>query len=78
MTLTDLNKKMIAEVSGFTGAPSLMLRLAKVGLRSKQRIRLLRAAPFQGPLLIEEMSSGGKMMVAKNLAENVLVRLVNT
>ena len=77
MTLIDLNKKMVAEVAGFTGTPSLMLRLAKVGLRSKQKIRLLRSAPFQGPLLIEEMASGGKMMVAKSLAQNVLVRLVD-
>jgi len=51
-------------------------RLDAFGLCVGSRVRLLRLAPFHGPLLIEECTSGARTMMARAMARGIEVREV--
>jgi Fe2+ transport system protein FeoA len=46
------------------------------GLYEGGRVRVVRAAPFAGPLLIEDAGNGARIMAARGMAAQVEVREV--
>ena len=56
-------------VCKIAGGRHLMARMSGFGIREGTRIRLIRSAPFQGPLLVEVMASGAKVMIGQEIAQ---------
>ena len=73
MKLSDLTAGAVAEVKNLGEDREFTLKMNSMGIHQQDKIRLLRAGPFGGPLLIEELNHGGKIMVAKGLAQNIEV-----
>jgi Fur family ferric uptake transcriptional regulator len=66
-----------AVVTSLSGDSESKGRLATLGVQLGRRVRVLRVAPFRGPLLIEIVATGGKVMVARKLAEDIEVEYCN-
>ncbi len=58
MTLLKLESGNIAVVSKLSGGKSVITRMNDLGFREGKTIRLLRTAPFHGPLLVEDVDCG--------------------
>ena len=73
MKLSEMTQGTVAAVKHLGEDREFSLRMNALGIHPTDRIRLLRSGPFGGPLLIEELSHGGKIMVAKDLAQHIEV-----
>ena len=73
MKLSELTAGAVAEVTNLGEDRDFNLKMNSMGIHPQDRIRVLRAGPFGGPLLIEELNHGGKIMVAKGLAQYIEV-----
>lgn len=74
MTLIELHEGAVAEVTAVGGGKEIAERLQGHGLFVGQHVRVVRAAPFRGPLMIEDVKSGARMMIARDMAGFVGVR----
>jgi Fe2+ transport system protein FeoA len=73
MTLLQLKKGNIATVSKLSGGKSVIARMSDLGLREGKTIQLLRKAPFHGPLLVEDVNCGAKIMISRKIALSIEV-----
>ncbi len=73
VTLLALAEGVAAEITAVTGDARVTQRMQAMGLVAGRRVRLLRAGPFHGPLLIEEVHSGARVMIARALAAHIEV-----
>jgi Fe2+ transport system protein FeoA len=74
VTLLDLTEGAVAEVSAVGGGRALAERLEGHGVHVGRKVRVVRAAPFSGPLMIEDVESGARIMIAREMAGSVEVR----
>ena len=74
MTLLEVPEGAAAEVVAVRGQAKLAERLRGFGVHVGRRVRLVRAAPFSGPLLLEDTASGARFMIARSLAKHVEVQ----
>lgn len=74
LSLMDLKKGEIGEVASFSGVSGLTSKLNAIGIRRGDCVRRLRTGPFQGPLMVENIHSGLRVMIARELASAVKVR----
>jgi Fe2+ transport system protein FeoA len=44
-----------------------------MGLFEGRRVCVIARAPFSGPLLVEDVMTGARVMIARDLAENIEV-----
>jgi Fe2+ transport system protein FeoA len=51
--------------------------IAGLGIHVGEEIVVVRAAPFQGPILVEVPSSGVRVAMGRNMAEAVVVELAD-
>jgi len=75
MKLIALNQDQIAEIIRLSGDERIIARLHSHGVHVGQSIRLVKKAPFKGPLLLEDCQSGAKIMVSRSIAAHVEVML---
>jgi len=47
--------------------------MAGLGIREGTCLRLISAAPFSGPLLVEDTASGARVMIGRGMAASVEV-----
>jgi ferrous iron transport protein A len=73
LTLLELKEGETAIVTGITGGRTLRARIAGFGIHEGKRIRLIKAAPFHGPLLVEDTASGARTMIGRGMAASVEV-----
>ncbi len=73
LKLPELKQGDIAVVDRLNGGRKMRARMDGFGIREGKRIRLLRSAPFSGPLLVEDLSSGARIMIGRGMAEQVEV-----
>jgi Fe2+ transport system protein FeoA len=73
LTLLELKQGETAVVTGITGGRTARARMAGFGIYEGKRIRLIKAAPFQGPLLVEDTASGARTMIGRGMAGSVEV-----
>lgn len=71
LTLLELKQGETAIVTGITGGKTARSRMAGFGIHEGKRIRLIKAAPFHGPLLIEDTASGGRTMIGRGMAGSI-------
>jgi len=72
-TLLDLAAGELAEVRVLEAGP-VAERLQALGIFAGSRLRLIKAAPFSGPLLVEDAASGARIMIARAMAAGVELR----
>ena len=48
-------------------------RIQSLGLFEGRRVCLIARAPFSGPLLVEDVVTGARVMIARDLAVNIEV-----
>jgi Fe2+ transport system protein FeoA len=73
LTLLELKQGESAVVTGITGCRSARARMAGFGIHEGKRVRLIKAAPFNGPLLVEDTASGARTMISRGMAGTVEV-----
>jgi ferrous iron transport protein A len=73
MTLRDLSAGIIVEIVAFSGGMAMTQRLHAFGLFAGSRLRLVRKAPFHGPLLVEDLATGARMMIGRGMAAKIEV-----
>jgi len=57
MTLTDLNPGETGTINGIIGDTHLQYRLVELGLLSGTEVRMIKLAPFKGPVEIKIRNS---------------------
>lgn len=70
MFLVDVKAGKVVRVVGFRGA-KMNARLLQVGVYPGDRMRVLRFAPLDGPLLVEV--EGREMALGREVAARILV-----
>ncbi|HKZ43919.1 MAG TPA: FeoA family protein [Anaerolineales bacterium] len=65
----QVNEK--ARIVSFDGGHQLALKLRQYGLFVGDRVRIVRSAPFNGPILIE--SNGREIALGKGIAGKIMV-----
>ena len=73
LTLLELKQGETAVVTGITGGKTARARMAGFGIHEGKIIRLIKAAPFHGPLLVEDTASGARTMIGRGMAGTVEV-----
>ena len=74
MTLLELKEGDTAVISRISGGKGVLSRMAALGLHEGKTIRVVQAAPFRGPLLIEDVLSGARTMIGRGVASHVEIR----
>ncbi|HNR51270.1 MAG: FeoA domain protein [Deltaproteobacteria bacterium ADurb.BinA179] len=74
MTLLELKEGDTAVISRISGGKGVLSRMAGLGLHEGKTIRVVQAAPFRGPLLIEDVLSGARTMIGRGVASHVEIR----
>lgn len=73
LKLLDLKQGETALIHRLTGGRCMKARMDGFGIREGTLIRLIMAAPFHGPLLVEDVESGARIMIGRGMAESVEV-----
>ncbi len=71
--LIDVEKGVQVKIAAFSGAPGYTNRLNRFGLYPGDLARIIRQAPFDGPVLLEVR--GMEIALGKNIASHVLVEV---
>ena len=71
MNILDIENGRWVRVVGFHGGRGLELRLSQMGFLPGNKIRVIRSAPFKGPLLIQV--EGREIVLGRGVARHVLV-----
>lgn len=74
MRLLDAPQNQWLGVTAFEGGRGVQARLSQHGVFVGDRLRILRAAPLKGPLLIEV--NGREIALGLGIAEKILVEVV--
>ncbi|MBI5508075.1 MAG: ferrous iron transport protein A [Deltaproteobacteria bacterium] len=73
MTLLDLSEDEVVEIRSLPADANMARRMSSLGLFAGRRIRFVKAAPFAGPLLVEDQATGARLMIARAMAGEVEV-----
>ena len=73
MTLLDLFENEVAEIRALPDDAVAARRMNALGLYVGREIRFIKAAPFSGPLLVEDKASGARIMIARAMAQQIEV-----
>jgi Fe2+ transport system protein FeoA len=74
VTLLDVGENEVAEISALPGDAAVTKRMHALGLFRGRKIRFIKAAPFFGPLLVEDEATGARIMIARAMAREIEVR----
>ena len=71
MQLTDIQTETWVRLVGIEGQDGAEQKLAQFGLFTGDKVRVLRRAPFGGPLLLE--AGGREIAIGRQLAQRIQV-----
>ena len=71
--LTDLEPNQTAEIVSIAGGITANKRLADLGLTEGTKIKVIKKAPFYGPIKIE--IRGSRLVLGRGLASKILVKI---
>ncbi len=74
MKLLDMKEGDVATIGRITGGRRTVARMAGLGLYAGKKIRIVQAAPFRGPLLVEDLLSGSRTMIGRGIASMIEIR----
>lgn len=72
LLLTDLEPNQKGEIISIVGGFTAVKRLADLGLTSGTKIKVIKMAPFSGPIKIEV--HGSRLVLGRGLASKILVK----
>ena len=73
LTLLELGQGETAAIHALHSDGVTKKRIQSLGLFAGRRVCLIARAPFSGPLLVEDVVTGARVMIARDLAENIEV-----
>jgi len=73
--LCQLTVGQEAVIVSIGGGHGFRNRILSMGLHPGDRIKVLRASPFRGPLLIENLDQGFCLALGRGMAAKVLVEI---
>lgn len=73
MTLLDLEENDVAEIRTLPVDAAVTERIHALGLYEGKKVRFIKAGPFSGPLLVEDQTTGAKLMIARATAKKIEV-----
>ncbi|MDO9546485.1 MAG: FeoA family protein [Pelolinea sp.] len=71
MNLLNVENGKWVQVVNFRGGSGMHRRLSQLGFLPGNRVRIVRAAPFRGPLLLEV--EGREIVLGRGIASHILV-----
>jgi ferrous iron transport protein A len=71
MNLLHVDNGRWARVSSFLGGRGMEMRLSQLGFLPGNKIRVIRSAPFHGPLLVQV--EGREVVLGRGIARHILV-----
>lgn len=71
MNLLEINNGKWVKVVGLAGGRGMDRRLAQLGFLPGNKIRIIRSAPFHGPLLLDV--EGREIVLGKRVAAKIIV-----
>ena len=74
LTLDQARANSTLKITSISGGWGVRQNLNEVGLHAGDSIRILRKAPFGGPLMV--VSHGTKVAVGRQLAEKIKVEVI--
>ena len=74
MNLHELKNGETGEINGIEAGCELYRRLEDMGLIVGKKVTIIRSAPFKGPILIEIMDSGQRLMLGRNICKKILIQ----
>ena len=73
LTLLELSEGETAAIHALHSDGATRKRIQSLGLFEGRRVCLIERAPFSGPLLVEDVVTGARVMIARDLAVNIEV-----
>lgn len=73
LTLLELSEGETAAIHALHSDGATRKRIQSLGLFEGRRVCLIARAPFSGPLLVEDVVTGARVMIARDLAVNIEV-----
>jgi Fe2+ transport system protein FeoA len=73
MYLSDVKDGEVVVIKRFLGGRRFIERMNSMGIFEGSRVRVIRQAPFKGPVLIEEMESSVRVMIGYGMAQKIEV-----
>jgi len=74
MNLLQIKNGRWVKVVGFRGGHGMERRLSQLGFIPGNKIRIIRSAPFHGPLLVQV--EGREVVLGRGVAEHILVEYI--
>jgi len=74
MTLLNVKNGRWVVVTNFRGGPGMQRRLAQLGFLPGNKVRVIRSAPFHGPLLLEV--EGREIVLGRGVCQHIIVEYV--
>jgi len=74
LSLLELTEGATAAIHALHSDGVTRKRIEAMGLFEGRRVCLIARAPFKGPLLVEDVVTGARVMIARDLAVNIEVR----
>ena len=71
MNLLHVDNGRWVRVSSFLGGRGMEMRLSQLGFLPGNKIRVIRYAPFHGPLLVQV--EGREVVLGRGIARHILV-----
>jgi ferrous iron transport protein A len=71
MNLLEVKNGKWVRVVNFRGGSGMQRRLSQLGFLPGNQVRIVRAAPFHGPLLLEV--EGREIVLGRGIASHILV-----
>lgn len=72
INLLELKNHEMGHITAFEGGRNFSIKLRQYGLFIGDQVRIIRAAPFNGPILIE--SGGREIALGKGIARKIMVK----
>ena len=73
LTLLELSEGETAAIHALHSDGATRKRIQSLGLFEGRRVCLIARAPFSGPLLVEDVVTGARVMIARDRAVNIEV-----
>jgi len=74
MRLTEANEGDVVEIVELKGGRGFIRKMYGHGIYAGKIIKVIRGAPFNGPLLVEDIDSGGRVMIGRGMADKIKIK----
>lgn len=77
MSLCEVESGNKVIIKRLNGGKRFIEKLNAMGIYEGMKVRIIRHAPFMGPILIEGVETPAKVMIGRGMAQKIEVELIN-